>query len=165
MTELLGLEKVLHVETWSKLHPATKLIVKVLQHIRSKLSDGAEVRIFYNEEREGDIARNIEMEVTTHKSKILITKEGIEFVRKKEWESQEESGFTMKVQRIKVRLPAEAVRMVKRAILDLIEGCYTVDIYEIATKLQEYIALAMATEEFVKFAKQNCPSCARPTTS
>jgi hypothetical protein len=165
VTEILNLEKVLVNETWSRLHPATKLIVKIIQHIRDNLNNFAELRVFYNEEKEDDVVKNVELRITTHMSEIAITKEGIEFVRKRVWESRDEFGFNMRVQRVRVRLPAEAVNMVKNVVLDLIEGVYTVDMYDIVVKFEEYIALARATEEFVKFAKQmsNCPSCARPT--
>jgi hypothetical protein len=165
VTEILNLEKVLVNETWSKLHPATKLIVKIIQHVRDKLNDGAEVRIFYDEEKEDDVVKYVELKVTTCTSEITITKEGVEFMRKRVWESQNEFGFNMRVQRVRVRLPAEAVKMIKNVLLDLIEGVYTVDMYDVVVKFEEYIALARAAEEFVKFAKQmsNCPSCARPT--
>jgi hypothetical protein len=67
------LAEILKEDVWKTLHPATKLVVKVLQHIKSKLDDGAEIRAYFDED---------EIIVTTYKSEIRITKNNIEFKRR-----------------------------------------------------------------------------------
>ena len=69
----MSLDEVLHVDTWSRLHPVAKLVVKILQHVKSKINDMAEIRLY---ESENSIV------VTTYKSEIRITPTSIEFKRK-----------------------------------------------------------------------------------
>jgi hypothetical protein len=95
----------LHVDVWSKLHPATKLVVKILQHVRSKVDDIAEVRV--------SIGDDNEILVSTHKSSIYIAKNLIEFKRK--------TGNGIRVQRAKVELNNELIDVIKKSILDIVE--------------------------------------------
>jgi len=96
--------QILHVDVWSKLHPATKLVVKILQHVRSKLDNMTEVRAFLDD---------CEIVLTTYRSEIRIDKNGIEFKRK--------TGNSMRVQRAKVELSNEIVDAIKKSILDMLE--------------------------------------------
>ena len=66
-------EDVLHIDTWSRLHPVAKLAVKILQHVKSKINDMAEIRLY---ESENSII------VTTYKSEIRVTPTSIEFKRR-----------------------------------------------------------------------------------
>jgi hypothetical protein len=100
-----GLDKILHVDVWSKLHPATKLLIKILQHVRSKVDDLAEVRV--------SIGDDDEILVSTHKSSIYIAKNLIEFKRK--------TGNDIRVQRAKVELNNELIDVIKKSILDIVE--------------------------------------------
>ena|GEM_PF-3690791 len=100
-----GLDKILHVDVWSKLHPATKLVIKILQHVRSKVDDMAEVRV--------SIGDDNEILVSTHKSSIYIAKNLIEFKRK--------TGNDIRVQRAKVELNNELIDVIKKSILDIVE--------------------------------------------
>jgi hypothetical protein len=99
-----GLDKILHVDVWSELHPATKLVVKILQHVKSKLDDAAEVRAYLEDD---------EILVTTYKSEIRITRNEISFKRK--------SGDAIRVQRAKINIPDEVYRTIKQEILLVVE--------------------------------------------
>jgi hypothetical protein len=98
------LAEILHVDTWSQLHPATKLVVKILQHVKSKLDDAAEVRAYLEDD---------EILVTTYKSEIRITRNEISFKRK--------SGDAIRVQHAKISIPEEAYKAVKQEIQNILE--------------------------------------------
>jgi hypothetical protein len=98
------LAEILREENWKSLHPATRLVVKILQHIRSKIDDAAEVRASLDDE---------EILVTTYKSEIRITRNEISFKRK--------SGDTIRVQREKINIPDEAYKAVKQEIQNILE--------------------------------------------
>jgi hypothetical protein len=104
----MSLSEVLRENIWRELHPATKLIVKILQHIRSKIKDGAEVRAYFD---------NNEILVTTYKSEIWITPTRLEFKRR--------TRSSLRVQRIKTKeLDAEVLNTIKNAIVDILEHDY-----------------------------------------
>ena len=105
----MSLAEILREDVWRELHPATKLIVKILQHVKSKLEDGAEIRAYFEDN---------EILVTTYKSEVRITPRRIEFKRR--------SGRSLRVQRIKLskELSSEVIDEIKRAILDILECDY-----------------------------------------
>jgi len=94
-----GLDKILHVDVWTQLHPATKLVIKILQHVRDKLNDIAEVRASLTDD---------EILVTTYKSEIRITRNEISFKRK--------SGDAIRVQRAKININDEVYKTIKQEI-------------------------------------------------
>ena len=99
------LEKILHVDVWSQLHPATKLIIKILQHVRDKVRDGAEVRAYFDSE---------EILVTTYRSEVRISRSMVEFKRR--------GRGGLRVQRIKhIKLSSEVIDEIKKAIVDILE--------------------------------------------
>ena len=98
-----GLDKILHVDVWSELHPATKLVVKILQHVKSKLDDAAEVRAYLEDD---------EILVTTYKSEIRITRSEISFKRK--------SGDAIRVQYAKININDEVYKTIKQEIQNII---------------------------------------------
>ena len=91
---------------WENLHPATRIIVKILQHIKSKIDNFAEVRVSFLDD---DII------VTTYKSEIRISKNEISFKR---WT---EDNSTIRVQRVKIELSDELIDIIKKQILDILE--------------------------------------------
>jgi hypothetical protein len=95
-----GLDKILHVDVWVQLHPVTKLVVKILQHLRSKIDDMAEVRLYESDS---------EILVTTYKSEIRITPVLIEFVRKT-------ADGALRVQRARFKENREIFEALKREI-------------------------------------------------
>jgi hypothetical protein len=95
-----GLDKILHVDVWAQLHPVTKLVVKILQHLRSKIDDMAEVRLYESDS---------EILVTTYKSEIRITPVLIEFVRKT-------ADGALRVQRARFKENREIFEALKREI-------------------------------------------------
>ena len=99
------LAEILKEDTWKSLHPATKLVVKVLQHIRDKLNDGAEIRAYFDNE---------EILITTYKSEIRISENGIGFKRR--------TARTLRVQRAKVKLTREILDTIKNEILVVLES-------------------------------------------
>jgi hypothetical protein len=94
-----SLAEILREDYWSNLHPTTKLIIKILQHIKSKLDDVAEVRAYLEDD---------EMLITTCKSEIRITKSEISFKRK--------SGEAIRVQRAKINIPDEVYKTIKQEV-------------------------------------------------
>jgi hypothetical protein len=98
------LAEILREENWKTLHSATRLIVKILQHIRSKIDDVAEVRAYLEDD---------EILITTYKSEIRITRNEISFKRK--------SGDAIRVQRAKINIPDEVYRTIKQEILLVVE--------------------------------------------
>jgi hypothetical protein len=105
----MSLAEILHADTWKSLHPATKLIIKVLQHIKSKLEDGAEIRAYFD---------NDEVVIATYKSEIRITPRRIEFKRR--------ARDSLRVQRIKLdkEMSNEVIDEIKRAVVDILEHDY-----------------------------------------
>jgi hypothetical protein len=106
---MIGLANILREDVWKTLHPATRLVVKILQHIKSKVDDAAEIRAhFYDNE----------IYVTTYKSEIRITTNKIEFKRRTRSE--------LRVQRIKLskELNKEVLDIIKNAIVDILEYDY-----------------------------------------
>jgi hypothetical protein len=138
IAELLNLDKVLHKDVWSYLHPATKILVKALQHIRDKVKDGAEVRIFCYRSNGG----NMEVEVTTYKSRFRISVNGIEFHREK----MSCNCCSIRVQKMRIKLSQEAVKLVETTIRDLISSV-SVDIYDIANEFQKLLVVEENKEE------------------
>lgn len=105
----MELEKILHMDTWGTLHPVTKLIIKILQHIKSKLDDIAEIRAYLEDD---------EILVTTYKSEIRIAKKVIEFKRR--------TKNSLRVQRARLyrELSNEVIDIIKKTIIDMLEhGC------------------------------------------
>jgi CBS domain containing-hemolysin-like protein len=120
------LEKILHVDTWSKLHPATRLVVKILQHIRSKIDDMTEVHASLYED---------EIVVTTYKSEIRIRRNIIEFKRR--------TVNDIIVQRAKIELSKELIDAIKKQILAILEHDAEPD-------------YSFVVETFEKHFKQDC---------
>jgi len=100
------LDKILHVDVWSKLHPATKLVIKILQHIKDKLRDGAEVRAWLDDEDE--------VVIKTYKSEARISKNAIRFKRKA-------SDGSLRVQMVKVELSDEVFKEIREEIANILE--------------------------------------------
>ena len=100
------LADILHEDYWKNLHPSTRIIVKILQHIKSKIDNFAEVRVSFLDD---DII------VTTYKSEIRISKNEISFKR---WT---EDNSTIRVQRVKIELSDELIDIIKKQILDILE--------------------------------------------
>jgi hypothetical protein len=116
------LDEILREDVWKSLHPATKLIIKILQHIRDKLNDGAEIQAYFDNE---------EILITTYKSEVRITPRRIEFKRR--------GGRSLRVQRIKVKLSDEVINEIKRAILDILECDYEPDYKLVVEVLEKHL--------------------------
>jgi len=116
------LAEILKEDMWKELHPATKLVVKVLQHIKGKLEDGAEIQAYFEDD---------EILVTTYKSEIRISKKEISFKRK--------GATSLRVQRIKLNkeLSIESIDEIKKAIIDILEYGYEPN-YQSVVKTLEY---------------------------
>ena len=116
------LAEILKEDVWKELHPATKLVVKVLQHIKGKLEDGAEIQAYFEDD---------EILVTTYKSEIRISKKEISFKRK--------GATSLRVQRIKLNkeLSIESIDEIKKAIIDILEYGYEPN-YQSVVKTLEY---------------------------
>jgi len=93
------------VQDWNKLHPVAKLVIKILQHVKSKMDDVAEVRVYFDNE---------EITITTHISEIRITPQIVEFKRRK--------NNILRVQRAKVRLPENAIKAIKNEVISIVEN-------------------------------------------
>jgi hypothetical protein len=105
----MDLKNILHEDVWRKLHPATKGVVKILQHLRNKILDMAEVRVTFSSDS---------ITITTYKSKSTIGKDGIEFIR---WNGDHQLVAEIRVQRAKVSLPNEVIETVKEQVMAMIE--------------------------------------------
>lgn len=104
------------IDYWKNLHPATKLIVKIFQHIRSKLYDLAEVRARLDDDM---------ILITTYKSEIRISKVNNEItISFKRWDG-DTTHLKMRVQRAKIELEEkeleELLDIIKKQILDMLE--------------------------------------------
>jgi hypothetical protein len=135
-SKLINLGKVLHVDIWKHLHPLTKIIIKVTQHIYNKLQDGALVRIWYEEDEN---LEHVEMYVTTYKSRIVLTPEMVEFVR---WSCREEDSkhsCVVRVHRMRTKIPVEVLLHVKREWLDMLEFDYPIDMLQLVAIVQKYV--------------------------
>jgi hypothetical protein len=101
--------EILKEDMWKTLHPATRLVVKILQHIRSKLEDGAEIRAYFDDN---------EIYITTYKSEIRITPRRIEFKRR--------ARDSLQVQRVKLsrELNKEVLDVIKNEIVNILEHDY-----------------------------------------
>jgi hypothetical protein len=92
---------------WERLHPVTRIVIKILQHLQSKLNDFAEIRLYLLED--GSLF------ITTYKSEIRISKDGV-FFKRWSWDNS-----VIRVQRAKIELPDELIEIVKTQILDLLD--------------------------------------------
>jgi len=115
------LAEILKEDVWKELHPATKLVVKALQHIKSKLEDGAEIRAYFEDD---------EILVTTYKSEIRISKKEILFKRR--------GARSLRVQRIKLNKEL-SIDEVKRAIIDILEYGYEPDYRSVVEALENVL--------------------------
>jgi hypothetical protein len=104
MLRRLELTEILSEDVWNTLHPVAKIVVKILQHVYSKLNDMAEVRVLFDDDQ---------ITVTTHKSRFTIGKDGIEFIRR--------YGNEVRVQRAKIKLSKEVIETVKEQIMRIVE--------------------------------------------
>jgi len=106
------------------LNPAIKLILKILQHIKSKLDDCAEVRLYADDNN---------VYVSTHISEIKITRNSIEFKRVKP--------KMIIVQRAKKEIPEEIFRLIKDEIMNIVlhdtEPNYDLIISKISEKMNQ----------------------------
>jgi hypothetical protein len=104
-----SLSEILREDVWRSLHPVTRLIIKILQHIRSKVNDIAEIRAYLDES---------EILITTYKSEIHISKRLIEFKRR--------TSNSLRVQRAKLsrELSEEVLDAIKTQIIDILEHDY-----------------------------------------
>jgi hypothetical protein len=116
--------EILREDVWRELHPASKLIVKILQHVKSKLEDGAEIRAYFEDN---------EILVTTYKSEARITRSKIEFKRR--------GRSSLRVQRLKLskELSSEVIDEIKRAILDILECDYEPDYKLVVESLEKHL--------------------------
>ena len=99
------LDRILHVDVWNKLSLETKVIVKILQHIRSKMYDGAEVRAWLDDD---------EIIITTYKSEIRINNCMIKFKRKT-------ADGALRVQYVRMKLDNELINAIKKEIINILE--------------------------------------------
>jgi hypothetical protein len=100
---------ILKEDMWKTLHPATRLVVKIMQHVKSKLEDGAEVRAYFDDN---------EIYVTTYKSEVRVTPRRIEFKRR--------ARDSLQVQRVKLsrELNKEVLDVIKNEIVSILEHDY-----------------------------------------
>jgi len=101
-----GLDKILHVDVWNTLPPATKIVVKILQHIRSKLDDGAEIRAWLDDEDE--------LIITTRKSEVRISKNSVKFKRRA-------ADGSLRVQYVRVELSDEVFKEIREETANILE--------------------------------------------
>jgi hypothetical protein len=120
----MSLAEILREDTWKTLHPATKLVIKILQHIKDKIKDGAEVRAYFDED---------ELTITTYKSEVRITRSKIEFKRRER--------SSLRVQRLKLsrELSKEVLDVIKRAVVDILECDYEPDYQLIVEVLEKHL--------------------------
>jgi hypothetical protein len=97
--EMQTLAQILREDVWRSLRKPSKLIVKILQHIHSKVNGGSEVRAYFDDD---------EILVTTSRSEIRVTPRMLEFKRRTE--------NSLRVQRVKL------VHGLSQDLLNLIKG-------------------------------------------
>lgn len=104
----MNLAELLNKDVWTRLHPATKIVIKALQHIKSKISDMAEVRASIDD---------CCIVVTTNKSKLMI--DGIngiiEFIRYI-------GNVMIRAQRARVKLPKDVIEVIGEQIRLVLES-------------------------------------------
>jgi hypothetical protein len=87
------------------LNPIAKLVMKILQHIKSKLDDYAEVRLYTDDN---------EIYVSTYMSEVKITRNSIEFKRVK-------PNNTIIVQRMKnIQLSDDIFKLIRDELVNII---------------------------------------------
>jgi hypothetical protein len=118
----VSIAEILKEENWKSLHPATKIVVKALQHIRSKVKDIAEVRAYFEDD---------ELIVTTYKSEFRVTTQLIEFKRR--------SAKTLRVQRARVKLSREIINAIKNEIITILEYDYEPNYSHIVELLEKHL--------------------------
>jgi hypothetical protein len=118
----VSLSEILREDVWRSLHPATRLIVKILQHVRSKINDMAEVRAYFEDD---------EIYITTYKSEIRIAPRRIEFKRR--------TRNSIRVQRVKLsrELSKEVLDVIKTAIIDILEYDYEPNYQHVVEALEK----------------------------
>jgi len=116
------LDRILHVDVWNKLSLETKVIVKILQHIRSKMYDGAEVRAWLDDD---------EIIITTYKSEIRITNYMIKFKRRT-------ADGALRVQYVRMKLDNELINAIKKEIINILEYDTEPDYETIVNTLESY---------------------------
>jgi translation initiation factor 2 beta subunit (eIF-2beta)/eIF-5 len=128
---MIGLADILREDVWRTLHPATRLVVKILQHIKSKIDDATEVRAYLDES---------EILITTYKSEIRITPTRLEFKRR--------SRSKLRVQRIKLskELSKEVLDAIKTQIIDILEHDYEPDYSSLVEILEKALKPTLKAE-------------------